>query len=78
LFIVSKDLAYFSHIHPNYKGNGKFEFIMSFPVGGDYKLFSEFTPKGGGDPSVESHWLHIEGETTEVTPLARSEANESG
>lgn len=69
LFIVSKDLAYFSHIHPKYKGNGKFDFTTSFPAGGDYKLFSEFTPKGAGDNSVESHWIHIDGETAEVKPL---------
>ncbi|MEH7503500.1 hypothetical protein V7152_16060 [Neobacillus drentensis] len=69
LFIVSKDLAYFLHIHPKYKGNGKFDFTTSFPAGGDYKLFSEFTPKGAGDNSVESHWIHIDGETAEVKPL---------
>jgi hypothetical protein len=69
LFIVSKDLAYFSHIHPEYKGNGEFDFITSFPAGGDYKLISEFTPKGGGDPSVESHWVQIEGEAPEGKPL---------
>ncbi len=69
LFIVSKDLSYFSHIHPKYKGNGEFDFTTSFPAGGDYKLISEFTPKGGGDPSVESQWVHIDGETAEGIPL---------
>jgi len=69
LFIVSKDLAYFSHIHPKYKGNGEFDFTTSFPAGGDYKLISEFTPKGGGDPSVESHWVQIEGQSAEVKAL---------
>ncbi|MBV7506244.1 hypothetical protein KW850_13345 [Bacillus sp. sid0103] len=69
LFIVSKDLAYFSHIHPNYKGNGEFNFTTNFPTGGEYKLISEFTPKGGGDPSVESHWVRIEGKTAAPNPL---------
>ncbi|WML57985.1 hypothetical protein [Neobacillus sp. PS2-9] len=69
LFIVSKDLAYFSHIHPTYKENGLFDFTASFPTRGDYKLISEFTPKGGGDSSVETHWLQIEGEEGTAVPL---------
>jgi len=69
LFIFSKDLAYFSHIHPNYKGNGEFAFTTRFPAGGDYMLLSEFTPKGGGDPSIESHWVQIEGKTVKEKPL---------
>lgn len=69
LFIVSKDLTYFSHIHPTYKENGLFDFTTTFPTGGEYKLISEFTPKGGGDSSVESHWLTIEGEKGKSVPL---------
>jgi hypothetical protein len=69
LFIVSKDLAYFAHIHPTYKENGLFEFTASFPSSGEYKLISEFTPKGGGDSSVEDHWLQVEGEEGKAVPL---------
>ncbi|CAH2717259.1 hypothetical protein BACCIP111895_04449 [Neobacillus rhizosphaerae] len=69
LFIVSKDLAYFSHIHPKYHGNGEFDITETFPSGGDYKVIAEFTPKGGGDSSVESHWLHIDGEPAKEEPL---------
>ncbi|MFF2447104.1 hypothetical protein ACFVSW_08360 [Neobacillus sp. NPDC058068] len=69
LFIVSKDLAYFSHIHPKYEGNGKFNITTSFPAGGDYKIIAESTPKGGGDSSVETHWVHIEGEPAKEEPL---------
>ncbi|MGG3467690.1 hypothetical protein ABES02_09435 [Neobacillus pocheonensis] len=69
LFIVSKDLSYFSHIHPEYKGNGEFDITTVFPSGGDFKLLSEFTPKGGGDPSVESKWVQIEGEPAKGVPL---------
>lgn len=69
LFIVSKDLAYFSHIHPVYKENGLFDFTTTFPKGGDYKLISEFTPKGGGDSSVETHWLQVGVEEEKALPL---------
>jgi len=69
LFIVSKDLAYFSHIHPKYKGDGEFTITTAFPAGGDYKIIAEFTPKGGGDSSIESHWQHVEGEAAKEEPL---------
>jgi hypothetical protein len=61
LVIVSKDLSYFSHIHPVYKGNGEFEITTSFPAGGDYQLIAEVTPHGAVDNSVAKHWLHIDG-----------------
>ncbi|MBO0959281.1 hypothetical protein J1P26_06005 [Neobacillus sp. MM2021_6] len=69
LFIVSKDLSYFSHIHPNYKGNGEFTLSTTFPAGSDYKMIADVTPKGGGDSSIESHWQHVEGEAAQEVPL---------
>jgi hypothetical protein len=69
LIIVSKDLSYFSHIHPEYKGNGEFDITTAFPAGGDYQLISEFTPHGGGDNSVEKHWLHIDGPVPKAIPI---------
>lgn len=69
LFIVSKDLSYFSHLHPKYKGNGEFDFTASFPTGGDYKMISEFTPAGAGDNSVETHWVHIDGPVSNAVPI---------
>ncbi|WP_040205404.1 hypothetical protein [Neobacillus jeddahensis] len=69
LFIVSKDLAYFSHIHPKYKGNGQFDITTTFPAGGDYKLIADVTPKGGGDSSIESHWQYVGGEAAKEVPL---------
>jgi hypothetical protein len=69
LFIVSKDLAYFSHIHPKYKGKGEFDITTTFPAGGDYKIIADVTPKGGGDSSVENHWVHVEGEAADEEPL---------
>ncbi|WP_042454803.1 hypothetical protein [Neobacillus dielmonensis] len=69
LFIISNDLSYFSHIHPKYKENGQFDFTGEFPAGGDYKLIAEFTPKGGGDSSVETHWLQVEGEPADFGPI---------
>ncbi len=48
LIVVSKDLSYFDHIHPEYKGSGEFEIATTFPAGGDYKLIADYVPAGGG------------------------------
>ncbi|NRD78071.1 hypothetical protein HPT25_11805 [Bacillus sp. BRMEA1] len=69
LIVVSKDLSYFAHIHPVYKGNGEFDITTTFPKAGDYKLISETTPKGGIDSSVDTHWLHINGIVPQAIPL---------
>ncbi|HEY9601998.1 MAG TPA: hypothetical protein V6C85_10335 [Allocoleopsis sp.] len=44
LIVVSDDLQFFSHIHPNYKENGRFEVEASFPASGSYTLFSDYKP----------------------------------
>ncbi|MGB5959288.1 MAG: hypothetical protein WBG73_01415 [Coleofasciculaceae cyanobacterium] len=44
LIVVSDDLQFFSHIHPNYKENGRFEVEANFPKPGKYTLFSDYKP----------------------------------
>lgn len=61
MIIVSKDLSYFSHIHPEYKGNGEFDIKTSLPAAGDYNIITEFTPKGSEDNGLQRHWIHVEG-----------------
>lgn len=46
IIIVSDDLEYFSHIHPEYEGNGNYSIKTNFPFGGKYELFIEYKPKG--------------------------------
>ena len=46
LIVVSDDLQYFNHIHPTYKGNGRFEVQADFPYSGGYTLFSDYKPAG--------------------------------
>jgi hypothetical protein len=68
LIAVSKDLSYFSHIHPEYKGNGLFEIKTQFPAGGEYKLYSDFVPTGGS-ATTKSEWVKVEGQTTPPSPV---------
>ena len=44
LIVVSDNLQYFNHIHPTYKGNGRFEVQTDFPDSGGYTLFSDYKP----------------------------------
>ncbi|WP_090115996.1 hypothetical protein [Cohnella sp. OV330] len=62
LIAVSKDLSYFSHIHPEYEGDGAFTIGTSFPYGGAYKLFADFVPQAGSN-TVLGEWVNVEGES---------------
>ncbi|MDM9384577.1 hypothetical protein QUB80_28315 [Chlorogloeopsis sp. ULAP01] len=46
LIVVSDDLQSFNHIHPTYKGNGRFEVQADFPYPGSYTLFSDYKVAG--------------------------------
>jgi len=48
LIIVSDDLSYFEHIHPDYTTDGSYRVTTKFPAGGRYKLFADYKPTGGG------------------------------
>ncbi|MET3543549.1 hypothetical protein ABID47_000143 [Paenibacillus favisporus] len=68
LIIVSKDLSYFHHIHPEYRGGGVFEVNNRFPAGGDYKLIADFVPEGGGAMN-KSAWLQVKGAPLPAAPV---------
>ncbi|MEW6732873.1 MAG: hypothetical protein AB1489_16225 [Acidobacteriota bacterium] len=46
LLVVSDDLAFFDHIHPEPDSEGKYSVETSFPSAGKYKLYADYTPKG--------------------------------
>nr|WP_274364034.1 MULTISPECIES: heavy metal translocating P-type ATPase [unclassified Paenibacillus] len=68
LIVVSSDLSYFDHIHPEYKGGGEFEIVTSFPAGGKYKLIADYVPTGGAT-TTRTEWISVEGGKTEPIPL---------
>lgn len=47
LIMVSNDLSWFDHQHPEYNGTG-LDLNYTFPKGGDYLLFADYAPAGGG------------------------------
>ena len=47
LFVVSRDLSIYQHLHPALKPDGSFEQDVTFPLSGSYKLHGDFFPSGG-------------------------------
>ncbi|MGA2590477.1 MAG: heavy metal-binding domain-containing protein [Bryobacteraceae bacterium] len=47
LFIVSQDLQYFAHVHPDFDGDAAFRLRTSLPKPGTYRLLADFYPTGG-------------------------------
>lgn len=48
LFLVRRDLAFFSHEHPEIVAPGVFRLRYRFPAPGDYRLFADLAPRGAG------------------------------
>ncbi len=69
LIVVSKDLSYFNHIHPEYKGNGVFEVENYFPAGGEYRMIADFKPKDG-DSMSKMEWVTVEGKAAQLSPVS--------
>ena len=60
VIIVSKDLSYFNHIHPEYKGNGQFVLTTQFPTAGEFKIIADITPTGRSNMN-KSQWIAVQG-----------------
>lgn len=48
LILVSDDLSWFDHIHPEYNSDGSYNVKTKFPAPGKYKAFADYKPTGGG------------------------------
>jgi hypothetical protein len=47
LFIVSQDLQYFAHVHPEPQPDGSFLLRTTLPKPGTYRLLADYYPTGG-------------------------------
>jgi len=61
MFIVSNDLEYFIHEHPEPKPDGSFVYEEVFPKAGMYRVLSDFYPTGG-IPQLISKTLFVAGD----------------
>jgi hypothetical protein len=76
LIVVTKDLSYFDHIHPEFQANGSYDIAVlpkekeysqgkfmnetKFGQGGEYVLFADYLPSGGSH-QVERIELNVAG-----------------
>lgn len=47
LILVSDDLSWFDHVHPEYTASGAYTVQAKFPAPGKYKAFADYKPTGG-------------------------------
>ncbi len=60
LILVSNDLSWFSHLHPKFIGDGKFNITTTFPSGGNFRLYADYKPQGE-EGEVALHEFHVKG-----------------
>ena len=68
LVIVSRDLSFFEHVHPDDSPDGTFKKQMTFTQGGEYKFYADVTPKGRGQ-QILTETLKVDGPGQSVVPL---------
>jgi hypothetical protein len=71
LLMVSSDLAWFSHEHPALQADGTFRLNTTFPRGGSFTLYHDFTPSGVGMQVVPVE-IEVDGPAAAPVPLAAS------
>lgn len=52
LFLVSRDLSYFAHVHPTPSGSGSFDIRVDAPAG-EYMALADFLPAGGTPQMIQ-------------------------
>lgn len=60
LFVISQDMEFYDHIHPEQQPNGSYAIDVRLPRAGYYRLFSDFLPVGGA-PQVISRVMATAG-----------------
>jgi hypothetical protein len=76
LFIISRDLKEFAHEHPVFQKDGSFTFTATLPKPGQYVLFSDFMPIGGGPQLIATPVVTAgyEGDIASAAPNLKSDA----
>ncbi len=60
VIVVSKDLGWYDHIHPEYQADGSYTIEEKFPAGGEYIVFADYQPAGAGN-QVERKTITVSG-----------------
>ena len=78
LFIVSRDLTYFAHEHPDPHPDGSFSFRATLPAAGEYRLLTDFYPTGA-TPQMIARTIIVAGvgRTAALTPDLAEKSGEN-
>jgi Heavy metal binding domain len=74
LFLISQDMEYFQHIHPEEQADGTWSIDVTLPKAGYYKVLSDFMPSGGASqfiarPLVTAGYAgDLEGDSAHLVP----------
>lgn len=68
LIVVSDDLSFFNHIHPQLQPDGRYAVETEFPAGGTYKLYADYTP-AGAVAQVSDFQIEVAGPQRERVPI---------
>jgi len=52
LFVITQDMEYFQHIHPQEQADGTWTIDVALPKAGYYKVLSDFLPSGGASQFI--------------------------
>jgi len=76
LFIISRDLKYFAHEHPQPAADGSWTIDVTLPQAGHYLLLSDFLPTGGGPQMIATPLVTAgyEGDLTTSIPTLEPDA----
>jgi hypothetical protein len=77
LFVVSRDLEYFTHVHPTLHGSGELDVDLAVPRAGTYRLIADFVPAGGAPQLVQKSFTTAghDGRLGEVPELSIDRAD---
>lgn len=67
LIVVRSDTAQYRHVHPTMGADGTWSIDWSWPTGGNYRVFADFTPTGG--PALTLSSVVSVGGTFDQRPL---------
>jgi hypothetical protein len=67
LFVVSQDMQFFRHVHPEIQPDGSLDLDVKFPHAGLYRILSDFYPTGG-TPQLIPSTLIVPGDGFKITP----------
>ena len=76
-FVVSEDLQFFVHGHPSLVVDGVFQYPITFPTPGMYRVLGDFYPLGGL-PQLSSETVIVPGEPPLPVTLRRDYSPKDG